>query len=99
MKNLHAFLKPLTQEQRETFAERVNSTVRYLIKISLLDYQKIDIKLVVDIHKHTFGAVPLWEMRPDVDWKYLRDSLNRIGERDPVNAPRALVAALESADA
>lgn len=69
--DLKTYLQGLDGEAREAFAGIVGSTVGHLKNISY-GYKPCGEGLAIQIEKHTDGAVRCEELRPDVDWAYLR---------------------------
>jgi DNA-binding transcriptional regulator YdaS (Cro superfamily) len=68
---LHEYFNSLTKEQREAFAKRCETSVDYLIQLSL-GYRQPKVELAVRISKESGGQVTCEGLLPDVDWKYLR---------------------------
>jgi len=72
---LKPFLETLTLVQRTKFAKRVKSTAGHLRNVSY-GYRPCAEALAIEIEKATEGQVTCEELRPDVDWAYLRNSAN-----------------------
>jgi DNA-binding transcriptional regulator YdaS (Cro superfamily) len=73
MENLKAFLNGLSRENQELFAARCNTSLGYLRKAISLR-QQLGAALCVNIERESVGFVRCEELRPDVDWAYLRKS-------------------------
>lgn len=69
--NLRDYINSLTTEQQEQFADRCETSVGYLRK-ALSCGQKIGESLCIAIEKESGRKVTCEEVRPDVDWAYLR---------------------------
>jgi DNA-binding transcriptional regulator YdaS (Cro superfamily) len=70
---LQAYLASLSAAEKEAFAERLDTSIGYLRK-TMSSKQKFGEKLAIDIERESGGFVPCEELRPDVDWAYLRNS-------------------------
>lgn len=68
---LREYINSLTTEQQEKFAVRCETSVGYLRK-ALSRGQKIGESLCIAIEKESGRKVTCEEVRPDVDWAYLR---------------------------
>lgn len=71
MNSLLTFLNALTPDAREAFAARCGTTVGYLRKVCSTG-QKLGESLCINIDRETRGAIRCEELRPDVDWQYIR---------------------------
>jgi DNA-binding transcriptional regulator YdaS (Cro superfamily) len=71
MEALRAYLKAMTPADQEKFAERCETSIGYLRK-AMSTGEKLRESLVIDIEKQSFGEVRCEQLRPDVDWAYLR---------------------------
>lgn len=71
MDKLRAYLNSLPTADREIFAERCGTTVGYLRKAASVG-QKISEGLCIRVGIESHGAVKPDDLRPDVDWDYLR---------------------------
>lgn len=74
MEKLLAYLKSLSIEKREAFAVRSGTTLGYLRKAASVG-QKFSEGLCLRISVESAGAVTPEDLRPDVDWEYLRAAL------------------------
>ena len=71
MENFITYLKRMTEEQRHAFAQKCGTSFGHLRNISYGQKTCAE-KLAIDIERESFGAVRCEELRPDVDWAYLR---------------------------
>lgn len=71
MESLRAYLKGRPLEEQEAFADRCGTTIGYLRKV-LSTGGQLGESIVIAIDRESDGAVPCEELRPDVDWAYLR---------------------------
>lgn len=65
------FLKNLPTEEREVFAAKCDTTYRFLRNIAY-GYRRAGESLCINIERESGGKVLCEELRPDVDWSYLR---------------------------
>ena len=67
------FYVNMTVEQRDAFARRCNTSVGQLRNVA---YGRLcGEKLAVEIERESSGAVRCEDLRPDVDWAYLRGTV------------------------
>lgn len=87
MNALLAYLKSLPMPEQASFAQRCGTTVGYLRKAISVG-SALREGLCIRIERESGGAVRLEQLRPDVDWNYLRDRVVP-GERqeDPQEKP------------
>lgn len=71
MKSLHAYLNKLPKEERQGFIQRCGTSEGYLRKAISLG-TRIGENLCINIDRESGGAVRCEDLRPDVDWAYLR---------------------------
>ncbi len=71
--DLKTYLADLTAEQREAFAKSCDSTAGHLRNVSY-GYRSCAEKLCIAIERESGGAVRCEDLRPDVDWAFLRRS-------------------------
>lgn len=69
--SLKDYLQSLTLKQREIFAQGVGTTAAHLRNISY-GYRPCGESLAIKIEQNTDRQVTCEELRPDVDWAYLR---------------------------
>ncbi|NDV77290.1 helix-turn-helix domain-containing protein [Burkholderia cenocepacia] len=85
MDAFHIYLKGLTKEQRAELAEKCGTSVAYLWQIAY-EQRRCREALAIEIEKATGRKVKVEDLRPDVDWAYVRSSAQSIAEsaRDDV---------------
>lgn len=71
MKNLLAYLNKLTTQEQDVFAEGVGTSVGYLRKACCVN-QRLSADMCIRIERESNGDIRCEELRPDVDWAYLR---------------------------
>lgn len=71
MKALLDYLNGLTLEQQTAFAKRCETSVGYLRKAASRG-QQLGGDLCINIERESARAVVCEQLRPDVDWAYLR---------------------------
>lgn len=69
-------LKTFDEEALSNFAERCDSTPKYLLKIAR-GHGRVGTALAINIERESGGRVRCEDLRPDVDWEYLRTSRKR----------------------
>jgi DNA-binding transcriptional regulator YdaS (Cro superfamily) len=65
------FLRTKTLEERTEFAQKCGTTAAYLDQVAR-GYRRAGESICINIDKETDGAVRCEDVRPDVDWAYLR---------------------------
>jgi DNA-binding transcriptional regulator YdaS (Cro superfamily) len=73
MQGLKDYLNSLDPSEQEQFARRCNTSVGYLRK-AISIRQKIGESTAIAIERESRGAVRCEDVRPDVDWQFLRNS-------------------------
>ncbi|MEW5680422.1 transcriptional regulator [Comamonas kerstersii] len=73
MQTLLNYLNGLGKADRASFVERCGTSEGYLRK-AISKGQQLGEKLCIAIERESKRAVTCEELRPDVDWAYLRDS-------------------------
>ena len=73
MDKLLAFLNGLDRAKRQAFCTACGTTEGYLRK-AISVRQPIGLALCIDIDRESGGAVTCEDVRPDIDWGYLRGS-------------------------
>lgn len=73
MEKLRAYINSLSPQQQQGFAERCGTSIGYLRK-ALSVKPNLSESLCINIERESGGAVTCEELRPDVDWAYLRGS-------------------------
>ncbi|MFC5551775.1 YdaS family helix-turn-helix protein [Massilia aerilata] len=71
MDKLLAFLNKLDKSERAEFCAACETTESYLRKAVSVN-QRLGENLCINIDKASCGAVRCEDLRPDVDWAYLR---------------------------
>jgi DNA-binding transcriptional regulator YdaS (Cro superfamily) len=71
MESLRSYLNSLTVDQQHAFAVSCGTTVGYLRK-AISKNQRFDAALVVAIERESSSVVRCEDLRPDVDWRFLR---------------------------
>jgi DNA-binding transcriptional regulator YdaS (Cro superfamily) len=71
MEALRDYLKTLSPDEQEAFAKRCGTSLNYLRK-ALSTKQQFGESLVIDMERESGQAVRCEQIRPDVDWAYLR---------------------------
>lgn len=71
METLRIYLNELSVTDQSAFAESCGTSVGYLRKAISTD-QKLGEGLAIAIERETKGKVRCEELRPDVDWEFLR---------------------------
>ena len=75
MKTLIQYLNSLSPTEQAAFAERCGTSVGYLRK-AVSTRQKLGESLCINIERESGGQVRCEDLRPDVDWAYLRGTKN-----------------------
>ncbi|WP_346829416.1 YdaS family helix-turn-helix protein [Pseudomonas abietaniphila] len=71
---LHEYLKVFDKAGLEDFARRCDTTVGQLRQVSY-NNRRAGAALAVSIDRESKGSVTCDQLRPDIDWAYLRQSL------------------------
>ena len=71
MDTLLAYLNKLSIDGRDVFARDCGTSIGYLRKACSIN-QKIGADLCIKIERSSGGVVRCEDLRPDVDWGYLR---------------------------
>lgn len=82
MDTFHAYFKSLSKDQREAFASQVGTSVAYLWQIAYKQ-RRCNESLAIEIEKASGQQVRVEDLRPDVDWAYIRDSAKSIADSAP----------------
>lgn len=72
MDKLLAYLNELTKEQRATFVSLCGTSEGYLRK-AISAGQRLGSDLCIPIERESNGIVTCEQLRPDVDWAFLRN--------------------------
>ena len=73
MKPITTYLATLASDSRESFAARCGTSINYLRKASSTG-QKIGESLCIALERESARAIRCEDLRPDVDWAYLRNT-------------------------
>jgi DNA-binding transcriptional regulator YdaS (Cro superfamily) len=73
MEKLRTYLNSLSPDRQTAFANRCETSVGYLRKAISIG-QQLSEKLVISIERETKGEVRCEDLRPDVDWQFLRNT-------------------------
>lgn len=71
MQSLREYLNCLEPTEQTDFAGRCDTSIGYLRKAISIS-QKISERLVIAIERESKGKVRCEDLRPDVDWAFLR---------------------------
>lgn len=71
MQTLRTFLNGLDSARQQAFAVECGTTIGYLRKACSIN-QRLGADLCIAIERESGGSVRCEELRPDVDWAYLR---------------------------
>ena len=75
METLRAYMNGLTVDQQADFARRCRTSVGYLRKV-ISAKTKLGESLCIAIDRESGGVVRVEDLRPDVDWAYLKKRRN-----------------------
>ncbi|KQO23478.1 YdaS family helix-turn-helix protein [Acidovorax sp. Leaf78] len=73
MKPLLDYLNSLPVAEQATFAQRCGTTVGYLRKAVSVG-QRLKAEVCINIERESAGRVMCEFLRPEVDWRYLRET-------------------------
>ena len=71
METLRTYLNQIPPTEQMAFAFRCGTSIGYLRKACSIK-QKIGADLCIQIERESAGRVRVEDLRPDVDWAYLR---------------------------
>jgi DNA-binding transcriptional regulator YdaS (Cro superfamily) len=71
--NLHEYIKSLDKDALENFASRCETSAGQLKQVAY-GYRRPGAALAICIERESERAVSCEELRPDIDWAYLRSS-------------------------
>lgn len=74
METLRQYLNSLSTYEQAAFAVRCGTTLNYLRK-ALSKGQKLGEALCINLERESQGVVICEELRPDVDWAFLRGTV------------------------
>lgn len=76
MEALRTYLNSLSPDKQESFADKCDTSISYLRKAISVRH-KMGERLVIAIEKASSGQVRCEDLRPDVDWSFLRGTSSR----------------------
>ncbi len=74
METLRAFINALEPGAQAAFAVRCGTTVNYL-RNAISSRKKLGESICINVERESLGSVRCEDLRPDVDWAYLRGSV------------------------
>lgn len=77
MKKLLSYINGLEKRQRISFCAAAGASERYLRK-AISKQQRMGVELCIRIEKASSAAIRCEDLRPDVDWGYLRSTATQI---------------------
>lgn len=69
--SLHAYIRTLDRDALEGFAKKCQTTVGQLKQVAYGN-RRAGAGLAINLDRETGGQVTCEELRPDIDWAYLR---------------------------
>ncbi|OAI91572.1 YdaS family helix-turn-helix protein [Pseudomonas putida] len=69
--SLHAYIKHLDKASLDRLAQQCDTTVGQLRQVAYGN-RRANAGLAINLDRETAGAVTCEELRPDIDWGYLR---------------------------
>ena len=78
--DLLSFLKAIPPLERPAFAVRCETTIGHMTNTAY-GYRPCGERLAIAIERESGGKVTCEELRPDVDWAYLRGTAARRGAK------------------
>lgn len=76
MDKLRSFLNSIDIVEQRVFAERCGTTINYL-RNAMSSKKRIGETICINIERESEKVVCCEDLRPDVDWAYLRGSVNQ----------------------
>ncbi|MNJ18695.1 hypothetical protein D3C77_130020 [compost metagenome] len=70
---LHDYIKPFDKQELDSFAARCGTTSGQLKQVAY-GYRRPGAALAISIERESAREVTCEEMRPDIDWAYLRST-------------------------
>lgn len=81
MDTFRTYFKALTKDEREQLAAQVGTSAAYLWQIAYKQ-RRCNESMAIEIEKASKGAVRVEDLRPDVDWAYIRNSAQSIADSE-----------------
>jgi DNA-binding transcriptional regulator YdaS (Cro superfamily) len=97
MDTFHAYFKSLAKAEREKIADEVGTSVAYLWQIAYKQ-RRCKESLAIEIEKASGQRVRVEDLRPDVDWAYLRNSAESIANSRPITTANGVATRISSSD-
>lgn len=88
MDTFRAYFKGLTKDERDALAQQVGTSAAYLWQIAYKQ-RRCNESMAIEIEKASQRAVTVEDLRPDVDWAYVRNSAQSIADSDIVERAKA----------
>lgn len=76
MEQLRAYINSLPRHEQIHFAERCGTSIGYLRKAISVG-QRLNESLCINIERESKGVLTCEDLRPDVDWAFLRSTVKR----------------------
>lgn len=89
METFHTYFKGLSKAERDAFAAQVGTSVAYLWQIAYKQRRCAE-AMAIEIEKASKREVSVEDLRPDVDWAYVRSSAQSIADSDIVEREKAV---------
>lgn len=77
MESLRSYLNSLPRDAQDEYARRCETSVGYLRK-ALSTKERIAESTAIALERESSGVVLVEDIRPDVDWGYLRGTSERV---------------------
>lgn len=81
MNKLLAYLNNLPKAERHAYVTRCETSEGYLRK-AISKGQRLGESLCINLDRESSGAVRCEDLRPDVDWSYLRTAMPNIASQE-----------------
>ena len=81
METFRTYFKALTKDERQALADKVGTSVAYLWQIAYKQ-RRCNESMAIEIEKASDRAVLVEDLRPDVDWAYVRSSAQSIADSE-----------------
>lgn len=85
MSQLKSYLMSMPLSDREDFAKRCETTWPFLRNV-MYGQRSAGEKLCISIERESGGAVHCEDLRPDVDWAYLRGTSPELAQQEASHA-------------
>lgn len=81
MNPFRTYFSALDKTQRESLSKKVKTSVAYLWQIAY-EQRRCSESMAIEIEKASNRAVSVEDLRPDVDWAYMRSSAQSIADSE-----------------